>query len=141
MRLLTAIRIRQLRAPRLVAAIFAIGWLGLAVAPCQAMPDHQISGTSHHGSIPADDCGHCPSAPTSVSIGCAMAAAPDCQSTGPVLLDGRDFGLAQPAAGPPLAFQVFDAFVSDGRPLRDVRVVRLPASHASIQQRYCTYLK
>lgn len=141
MRLLTAIRFHQLRAPRLVAVMFAIGWLGFAVAPCQAMPHQQHPGTSHHGSMPAGDCGHCPSAPSGLDNGCAMVAAPDCVSEGLALLERRDTEIPQPAAAPPPAFPSIDAFIPDGRPLRDTRARRLLVSHVSIQQRYCTYLK
>ena len=140
MRLLTAMRFRQLRVARLVAAIFAIGWLGFAVAPCQAMPDHQHPGISHHGSVLAGDCGHCPSAPPGHDNGCAMAATPDCQSAGRQLLERRDIELPQPVVGPPLALPVFDAFVPDAGSMPDARAHRLPAPHVSIQQLYCTYL-
>ena len=140
MRLLTAIRIRQLRAPRLVAAIFAIGWLGIAIAPCHAMPDLQQPATSHQGSMPAGDCGHCPSALSGHDNGCAMAAAPDCQSAGPLLLEHRDSAFPQPAIGSPLALPAFDAFIPDSGPMPDGRAHRLPVSRISIQQLYCTYL-
>ncbi len=133
MRLLTIIRLRQLRAPRLVAAIFAIGWLGFAVAPCQASPQHE--------SMPADDCGHCPSVPSDLSSDCATVAAPDCLSEGLALLELRNTEFPQPAAGPPPAFARVDAFIPDGKPLRDARARCLLVPHVSIQQRYCTYLK
>lgn len=140
MRFLTAIRLRQLRAPRLVAALFAIGWLGFAVAPCQAMPHQQHQGTSHHGSMPSDGCGHCPNAPSDLDGGCATVAAPECLSIGPAILEPRDTQIPQPATGPPPAFPGIDAFISDSVPLSDDRTHRLPVSRVSLQQRYCTYL-
>jgi hypothetical protein len=130
MRFLTAIRRRQLRAPHLVAAIFAIGWLGFAVAPCQAMPQHE--------SMP--NCGDCPSAPSGLDSGCAMVASADCQSAGLAIHDTRHTEFPQSAAAPPPAFPGVDAFLLDGGPSRDSRVHRLPVSHVSLQQRYCTYL-
>jgi hypothetical protein len=133
MRLLTAIRFHQLRAPRLVAVMFAIGWLGFAVAPCQASPLHE--------SMPADNCGHCPTAPSDLDNGCAMVAAPECQSQSLAILEPRDTEIPQPAAGPPPAFTSFDAAIPDGGSLRDTRARSLLVSHVSIQQRYCTYLK
>lgn len=141
MRLLTALRIRQLRAPHLVAAIFAIGWLGMAVAPCQAMPHQQHQGTSHHGSMPADGCGHCPNTPSHLDSGCAMVSAPECMSMGMAISGPRDIQIPQPAAGPPPAFPVFDAFLPDARPVRDIHTRHLPVPRVSIQQRFCTYLK
>jgi len=133
MRLLTAMRRHQHRTPRLVAAIFAIGWLGFAVAPCQASPLHE--------SMPADDCGHCPTAPSSLDHGCATVAAPDCLSEGLALFERRDGEIPQPPAGLPPAFPSIDAFIPDGGSLRDTRARCLLVSHVSIQQRYCTYLK
>jgi hypothetical protein len=141
MRLLTALRIRQLRAPHLVAAIFAISWLGMAVAPCQAMPHPQHQGTSDHGSMPVAGCGHCPSTPSHLDSGCAMVSAPACSSMGMAIPGPRDTQIPQPAAGPPSAFPVFDAFIPDVRPVRDIHARHLPVPRVSIQQRYCTYLK
>ncbi len=141
MRLLTTIRLRQLRASRLVAAVFAIAWFGLAAAPCQASPDLEHSGTSHHGSMPADDCGHCPAAASDLDEGCATVAAPDCLSQGPALLERRDVEIPQPPAGPPPGFFSIAAFVPDGGLVQDARARRLLVSHVSVQQRYCTYLK
>ena len=140
MHFLTAIRLRHLRAPRLVAAIMALGWLGFAVAPCQAMPHQQPQGTSHHGSMPGGDCGHCSSEPAGLDNACAMVAAPDCQSVGQAILDPRDNEIPQPAVGPPPAIPGSDAYIPDVGPLQDIRAHRLPVPRASIQQRYCTYL-
>jgi hypothetical protein len=140
MRMLNGSRFQQLRASRLVVALFAVGLLGFSAAPCHAMPQHQHPGTSHHGSMPAGDCGHCPQAQTSLDRGCATATAPDCASIGPAVLERHDAGL-QPVAAPPLAFPDLVPFDSDDGPVRDIRARDLPASHASIQQRYCSYLK
>jgi hypothetical protein len=140
MRLLTSKRSNRLRASRLVAALFAIGWLGFAVAPCQAMPHQQQPGSSDHGSMPADGCGGCPRSPSGLDSGCAMVGSPECLSAGPAILGLRDSDFPQPAAGPPLAITGFDAFIPDAVPVRDARVRQSPVPHASIQQRYCSYL-
>ena len=140
MRMFTSSRFQQLRASRLVVAIFALGLLGFSVAPCHAMPQHQHPGTSHHGSMPAGDCGHCPHARTGLDHGCPTVAAPDCASVGPAVL-ARPVAELQPAAAPPPAFADLEPFACDDRPVRDIRARDLPASHASIQQRYCSYLK
>lgn len=139
MRLLAATRFNRLRAHRLVAVMFAIGWLGFAVTPCQAMP-HQQLGSSDHGSMPAGGCGGCPDAPAGLDNGCGLVAAPECLSMGLAILESRGSGIPQPAAGPPPALPGFDAFVPDGGSLRDVRVHRLPVSRVSLQKRYCSYL-
>jgi len=140
MRLFTTSRFQQLRASRLVVAIFALGLLGFSVAPCHAMPQHQHPGTSHHASMPAGDCGHCTDAPSGLAHGCATAAAPDCASVGPALLERQGAEL-QPAAAPPPAFPDIEPFPSDEGPVRDIRARDLPFPRASIQQRYCSYLK
>ena len=139
MQLLTARRISRHWVSRLLAAIIAIGWLGIAVAPCQAMPQPQHQG-SHHESMPAGDCGHCPSVPSGVDGACATATAPGCAMAGPVLYGYCAADLPQLAAGPPPAIPVFDVIFPDARPKWDLRAHRLPVSRVSIQQRYCTDL-
>lgn len=140
MRMFNSSRHQQLRASRLVVAILALGLLGFSVAPCHAMPQHEHPGTSHHGSMPAGDCGHCPHTPIGLDHGCATVAAPDCASAGPALLERQGAGL-QPAAAPPPAFPDLKPLPFNDGPVRDIRDRDLPASHASIQQRYCSYLK
>lgn len=132
MHLLATKRFSRLRASRLLAAIFAIGWLGIVAAPCQAL--------SHDVSMPAGDCSHCPGAPSGINGGCATAAGPGCAMAGPALPGYRAADLPQPAAGPPPAIPDFDTFVPDAGRSRDPRVRHFPVPHASIQQRYCTYL-
>lgn len=141
MHLLTSLRFSLPRAPRLVAAIFAIGWLGFAVAPCGAMPNHQHPGTSHHGSMPADDCGHCQNAPSGAGSGCAVVAAPECMSMGPAIPGFRDAQSSHPSLGPPLEPSIFAAFIPDAGPVRKSDARHLPVANVSLQQRYCTYLK
>jgi hypothetical protein len=133
MGLLANLRRHQIRASRLVATLAAVAWFGFAVAPCQASPLHE--------SMPAGDCGHCPTAPSDLDNGCATVAAPDCPTEGLALVERRDTEIPQPPAGPPPAFTSFDAAIPDGGSLRDTRARRLFVSHVSIQQRYCTYLK
>lgn len=140
MRMFTNSRFQQLRASRLVVAIFAFGLLGFSVAPCHALPQHQHPGTSHHGSMPDGDCGHCPQAPTGLDHACPTVAPPDCASIGQAVLE-RPVAELQAAAAPPPAFPDLEPYACDDGPVRDIRARDLPASHASIQQRYCSYLK
>ena len=140
MRTFTSSRFQQLRASRLVVALFALGLLGFSVAPCHATPQHGHPGTSHHGTMPAGDCGHCPHGPTGLDHACATVAAPDCASLGPAVFE-RLGAESQPAAAPPPAFPDLKPFPYGDEHARDIRARRLPAPHASIQQRYCSYLK
>ncbi|MGB5132204.1 MAG: hypothetical protein WBO00_06290 [Steroidobacteraceae bacterium] len=140
MRIFTSSRFQQLRASRLVIAILGLGLLGFSIAPCHAMAQHQHPGTSHHGSIPAGDCGHCPDTPSSLDRGCATAAATDCASVGPAVLERQGIEVPQPAAAAPPAFPDINPFPPDDGPVRDMRARDLPAPHVSIQQRYCSYL-
>lgn len=132
MRLLAVIRRYQNPASRLIAAVFAIGWLGFATAPCQASPLHE--------SMPADDCGDCLTMPSDLDNGCATVAASDCMTEGLALIESRDTEIPQSPAGPPPSFPGVDSFIPDRGPLRDTRARRLLVSHVSIRQRYCTYL-
>ena len=158
MRTFTSSRFQQLRASRLVVALFALGLLGFSVAPCHATPQHGHPGTSHHGTMPAGDCGHCPHGPTGLDHACATVAAPDCASLGPAVFERlgaesqpaaapppafleRQGAELQPAAAPPPAFPHIEPFPSDDGPVRAIRARDLPIPHASFQQRYCSYLK
>jgi hypothetical protein len=140
MNLLAALRHYHSRGMRRAAVVFAIGWLGFAVAPCQAMGIESPSDAPHHGSMPADDCGHClPSA--NEASGCASAAAADCLPAVTPLIDVRETDHPKPVAMPaPIA-----AELSGAGPVRALRGSRraptLPLPHASVQQRYCTFLK
>ncbi|MFZ2507529.1 MAG: hypothetical protein WAW79_03505 [Steroidobacteraceae bacterium] len=140
MRQPTALRFRQLQVPRLLAAVLAIGWLGLAVVPCQAMVDQLAAGSSHHDSIPGGDCGHCPAAQSGLDTSCATAAAPDCQPAGTALLERRDIESPQFAVAPPAAYPGLDSFMPDPGSVPDILAFRPPAPRVSIQQRYCIYL-
>ena len=140
MRVFTCRRFQQLRASRLVVAIFALGLLGFSIAPCHAMSQGQHPGTSHHGSMPAGDCGHCPDVPAGLDHGCAMTAAADCVAVGPAVIERHGAEL-QPVAAPPPAFPDIDPFPPNNGLARDIRVRDLPVARASLQQRYCSYLK
>jgi len=136
MSLFAVLRLRQSRAARLAAAIFAFGWLGLAATPCQAMgtmPDE----APYRGSMPMDGCGHCP--PTDTMPDCAEAAPADCASASEPAIELRNSEPAKPVAVTVSAALVPQPCVSRHRPAP--RASSPPPAHASIQQRYCTYLK
>ena len=133
MTLLASIRRHQIRASGLIPAVFAMAWLGLMAAPCAASPQH--------GSMPAKQCGSCPTAVWDTGEICATIAAPTCPAQGPALMGPHDAGSPQLQAGPPPMLLGFDPFVPDGAPASNARFRPTTVSNVSVQQRYCTYLK
>jgi len=141
MGLLANLRHRQFQASRLVTAILAVAWLGLAVAPCHASVDAGHVGSSHHGSMPAGSCDHCPDTTSSSDAPCAMTASADCLTKGQAIVERSQAGDLQLQAAPAPAFPNFSPLSSgNGFPNND-RIRPTPVAHASVQQRYCTYLK
>jgi len=141
MGLLANFRRDQLRAPRLFAAFLAVVWIGLAAAPCQASMAAGHAGSSHHGSMPAGSCGHCPDAISSSDAPCAMLAADDCLTAGQAIVKRSQFDDSQPQAMLPPAFLNFEHPVSGFSSPAETRIRPTPIARASVQQRYCTYLK
>jgi hypothetical protein len=139
MGLLAALRHHQNRAARLAAAVFACGWLGFAVAPCQAM-GAMTEEAPHRGSMPMDDCGHCPPA-TDTAPDCADAAPVNCFSSAPPAIELRQTEQPKPVAILPAAPADASALAPVPRPPRSPHAHPGPIPHASLQQRYCSYLK
>jgi hypothetical protein len=139
MSLIAALRRHQSRAARLAAAVFAIGWLGFAVAPCQAgdLVPHEAP---HHGSMPMNDCGHCPPA-TDTAPDCADAAPADCLSAAQPAIELRQVGQPQPLAIVPAVIDFSAAEAPPTRPPCPADGHAAPSPRASLQQRYCSYLK
>lgn len=129
MSLFDALRHHQSRAARLAAAVFACGWLGFAVAPCQAM-----------GAMPMDDCGHCPPA-TETLPDCADAAPADCLAAAQPAIELRQLEQPKPVAILPAVVDVCAVASPAARPPGAPRERAAPLAHASLQQRYCSYLK
>lgn len=141
MGMLANFRRHQFRAPRLVAALVAVAWFGFAVAPCHASPDAGHMGSSHHGSMPAGDCGHGPDTTSSPDEPCVMVDAADCLSQAQAIVERRKVDDPQPPAAPPPAFLDFDEPTPGIGFPTNARIRPTPVSRASVQQRYCTYLK
>jgi hypothetical protein len=137
MGLLADLRRHQIRASRLVAALAAVAWFGIAVAPCQASTDAGHVGSSHHGSMPADKCGHCPDTTSGSDAPCAIAAAGQCLSQGQAIVVDDPL----PQAAPPPALLDLDPFAPDIGFSTGARIRPAPVARASVQQRFCTYLK
>jgi hypothetical protein len=139
MNLLARLRSHQSRAARLAAVVFAVGWLGFAVAPCQAMnatPDE----APHHGSMPMDDCGHCPPA-TETTPDCAEAAPTDCLSPAQPAVELRQIEQPKLVAVLPAVVDACAEPAPATRPPAGPRTRAAPLPQASLQQRYCSYLK
>jgi hypothetical protein len=133
---------------RSLVALFAISWLGLAVQPCAAMAQgagHQDGRmAAHHDGHggAGHECPHCPPA-SADDDGCGTGTALNCESA----------GIPGPAA------QTFEPPRFDTWAVMDLPAPRLPAlsaiqpgaatsapdiwrpPSASIQQRFCSFLK
>jgi hypothetical protein len=148
MNLLAKLRSRHQPLARALVALFAVGWLGLALQPCQAMGPGEAGHDSHHdgmGHHPAPEhskppCPHCPSeGPDACDTGVAL----DCETVGVPALPAKQadlpapdvFAWLVPAAMPAAGFATCDGPPDRPDPGRDHK----PSS--SLQQRYCTYLK
>lgn len=136
---LAALRHHQGRAARLATAVFAVSWLAFAVAPCQAM-SVMPEEPPHHGSMPMDDCGHCPPA-TDTAPECADAAPADCLSSAQPAIELRQLEQPKLLAIPPLMGGVFATLAPAAGPPPAPAARAAPLPHASLQQRYCSYLK
>lgn len=145
MTFLGRLRRRQPVAARWMTALFAFAWLGLALQPCSAMESHGDTGMASHGSAAgeaAHDCPHCPppaepaaDLPCGNALSCDAVGAPampakvaDLQPADLVLL------MSLPVAGVPAA-------APGPAPLRPPRLAQRRTPSASLQQRYCSFLK
>jgi hypothetical protein len=139
MNLLAALRYYHSRGIRRAAVVFVVGWLGFAAAPCQAMDIEFPTEAPHHDSMPADECGHCPPAGDKAA-NCANAAAADCLAATSPLIDIRELDHPKPVGMPaPIRAAFASGPVRPRHRLQNAAASPLP--HASIQQRYCSYLK
>lgn len=141
MNLLAALRHYHSRGMRRAVVVFAVGWFGFAVAPCQAMGRESAPDVPHHGSMPAGDCNHCPVETMDPGAACLAMAVADRASPQPALADRRDSEHPDPAAALPPTDPDTDAFLPVIRSPAAPGDRPLPASRVSIRQRYCTYLE
>ena len=70
-----------------------------------------------------------------------MVAAADCLSQAQAIVERRVLDDPQPQAAPPPAFLNFDRFAPDIALPTAARIRPTPVSRASVQKRFCTYLK
>jgi hypothetical protein len=148
MNLLAKMRSRHQPLARALVALFAVGWLGLALQPCEAMDLGDAGHGSHHDGMGHDStpehsdppCPHCPSGGADA---CDTGVALDCETVGVPALPAKQvdvpppdaFAWLVPVAVPVAGFALCDAPPERPDPGRD----HVPSS--SLQQRYCTYLK
>jgi len=148
MNLLAKLRSRHQPLARALVALFAVGWLGLALQPCQAMGLGDTGHGSHHDgmghhSAPEHSNPPCPHCPSDGPDACDTGVALDCETVGVPALPAKQFDVPAPdvfawlvpVALPVAGFAVCDAPPDRPDPGRDHK----PSS--SLQQRYCTYLK
>ena len=145
MTFLGRLRRRQPVAARWMTALFACAWLGLALQPCSAMASHGHAGDGPQVPIAgeaAHDCPHCPppaepgtDLPCGNALSCDAVGAPampakaaDLQPADLVhLMSLPDAGVPSAAPGP--------------APMRPPRLDQRRTPSASLQQRYCSFLK
>lgn len=148
MNLIARIRSHQQPLAKALIALFAFGWLGLALQPCHAAvqvetaPAPHHHGEGHHG-MPADGTSPCPHCPTDDTDGCDTGTALECETVGvpavaskqvdPPSPDGEHW---LPLLSPVPAWFAHPATVPDS----DDPGRQWPPDR-SLQQRYCTYLK
>jgi hypothetical protein len=133
---------------RALVALFAIGWLGLAVQPCAAMGhagDDPHAGQSAHHSGEGDVAQHCPHCPPTPADDedCSTGTALNCEGAG--IPGPAAKAVEQPRFD---AWAVMDLPAPPGPSLNanrfDTRSF-VPAlwrpPSASIQQRFCSFLK
>jgi len=98
-------------------------------------------GSSHHGSMPAGSCDHCPDATSGSDAPCAMVAVGDCLTKGQAIVERSQAGDLHLQAAPPPVYPNFNPLTSGNSHPANARIRPVPVAHASVQQRYCTYLK
>ena len=145
MTLLGRLRHRQPVAARWLTALFAVAWLGLALQPCSAMGSHGDAGMASHGAAAGEalhDCPHCPPpAEPGTDLPCGNVLS--CDAVGAPAVPSK-------AADVPPADLVFLMPLPDARtttavpgpgPLRPTCAAQRRTPSASLQQRYCSFLK
>ena len=139
---------RRVQAPvaRVVTALFAITWLGLAIQPCTAMdqdPTAGPSGHADHGSDGSDGSHHCPHCPPSGEGAGHAGTALACDAVGLPAVPSKDVDTPQPDLALSIASIDHRQAFAATAPLIH-RLTRPPdwrPPTASLQQRYCSYLK
>jgi len=155
MTLLAKIRSRHLPLARALVALFAVGWLGLALQPCQAMAPagsghagHDDGPDGHHGTLehhstPAHCETPCPHCPADGPEGCDGGVALDCEAVGVPAPPAKQVPAPALDAWVWHAPAVLPTVPVASRAARpdwpDPGRGRAPA--VSLQKRYCTYLK
>lgn len=150
--LLARFRRAQATTTRAVSTLFAIAWLGLALQPCAAMGQDEAAehgghaGHAGHGGHSGDDghashdCPHCPSSGEGAGhAGTALA----CDAVGLPGVPSKATDTPQPELFPAIVGAAErDTFAAAA--VTNRRLTEPPRQHppsASLQRRYCSYLK
>lgn len=145
MSLLARMRRSQGTRARALVALFAISWMGLAVQPCVAGAGHDHAGAAGH-EMPAahgdPGCPHCPPAPADDEE-CGTGSALSCDGVDVPAPPAKAADVPQWDAGAAIDLpSVAPLSFSSNRveaPKAGSAVWRPPS--ASVQQRFCTFLK
>jgi len=70
-----------------------------------------------------------------------MVAAGDCLTKGQAIVERSQAGDLHLQAAPPPVYPNFNLLTSGNSYSTNARIRPTPVAHASVQQRYCTYLK
>lgn len=148
MNLLARIRSHQQPLANALVVLFALGWLGLALQPCQAAVQADVAPAAHHHgdghhATPADDEPPCPHCPAGDTDGCGTGTALECETVGVPAVPSKQ-------VDPPSPDGEHWLLPSPPVPVWNTRPVAVPDSDdagrqrppdRSLQQRYCTYLE
>ena len=125
--------------------MFVTGWLGFAIQPCVAM-DHSTDGADAGHLAPAGDmhqrCPHCPPVPDQ-DAGCDQGAALACGAVDAPVLPSKDLSTAQPDLVLLSGFVAFQlpSIENNAARARQPDTARWRPPAATLQQRFCTFLK
>ena len=148
MNLLSRMRRSQFPVTRVLVALFATSWLGVAIQPCAAMSHDSMDahpGTAGHhtvGDVPAHHCPHCPPAPDG-NEACDEAGSLSCDGLETPVLPCKDLKTAQPDLPVLTGFLKIQDFSSGALAVPVLQADPGPwrPPTASPQQRFCSFLK
>ena len=156
MAVLHSLRRWQARIARVATGLFALTWLGLALAPCHAALDDRAPPTPatapaahgcHDAATPlsvdpaaGQACPHCPGGHAG-STDCSRGAGVGCGAASAPVLEQRDLTLGKLVLMIPSAWVVLDLGVDFTGPAVPADPTAAPPPCVSLQERYCTHLE
>lgn len=156
MAVLHSLRRWQARIARVAVSLFALTWLGLALAPCHAAPNDtappgSLAAPAAHGCHdaatppPVDPaagqaCPHCPGGHPGTAK-CGHGTGLGCSASSAPMLEQRDLTLGKLVLMIPSAWVVLDLGVDFTGPSTPADPTAAPPPCVSLQERYCTHLE